>query len=191
MKRLKIYLFRHGQTTYNRDKIFTGWKDAKLTSLGKKQARKVAKKLKGKKFQAAFCTKLSRSKETLNIVLKGHPECVEIIEANRMIERGYGDLEGKKHSSIIKKYGKEQFDKWHRGFKTRPPKGESFADVEKRVKIFIKNLKKFMKKENVNVAISAHGNSIRLFRKVWENLSVKKTCELFVPYDKVFIYEVK
>ncbi|MBU1136634.1 MAG: histidine phosphatase family protein, partial [Nanoarchaeota archaeon] len=43
-KRLKIYLFRHGETTYNRDKIFTGFKDAKLTSKGIKQAKIIAGK---------------------------------------------------------------------------------------------------------------------------------------------------
>ena len=157
----KIYVFRHGQTTYNRDKRFTGFKDAKLTSLGIKQARIIAKKLKNKKIEAAFYTRLSRSKDTLKEVLKYHPECIKQIKDDRMIERSYGLLEGKTHDVIIKKYGKKQFDKWHRGFYDRPPKGESFADVEKRVKPFIRDLIKLIKKKKVSVAISAHGNSIR------------------------------
>lgn len=189
-KGLKIYLFRHGQTTFNRDKIFTGWKNAKLTEKGKKQARVISKKLKGKKFEVAVQTSLSRSKDTLKIVLKNHPECVLVLEDDRMIERSYGSLAGKSHKTIIQKYGEGQYEKWHRGFNCRPPKGESFADVEKRVRNFIKDLKRFMKKKDVNVAISAHGNSIRLFRKIMEGLSVKETCEIFVPYDKVFEYEV-
>lgn len=188
--KLQIYLFRHGQTTYNRDKIFTGSKDAKLTSLGKKQANTISKKLKHKKFQAAFHTNLSRSRDTLNIILKSHPECLFLVEDKRITERSYGKLEGKSHYSIIRKYGQEKFDLWHRSFNTRPPGGESFKDVEKRVKSFIKDLKIFMKKNNVNVAISAHGNSIRLFRKIWENLSIKETCELTIPYDKVFTYDL-
>ena len=44
-KEFKIYVFRHGQTYYNRDKIFTGWKDPKLTPRGLKQAEIIAKKL--------------------------------------------------------------------------------------------------------------------------------------------------
>jgi broad specificity phosphatase PhoE len=194
-EKLKIYLFRHGETTYNRDKIFTGFKDAKLSSLGKKQANIIAIELKNKKFQAAFYTRLSRSKDTLKPVLKFHPECVMLIKDDRIIERGYGSLEGKTHKSIIEKFGKKQFDKWHRGFNTKPGlpgkrKGESYADVEKRVKKFIKDLKKFMKKNKVNVAISAHGNSIRLFRKIWEKASVKETTSWFIPYDRVFTYNV-
>ena len=70
----KIYLFRHGQTYYNKNKIFTGWKDSKLTPLGIKQAKTIAQKLKNKKIDVAFQTELSRSKDTLKEVLKFHPE---------------------------------------------------------------------------------------------------------------------
>ena len=191
MKNLKIYLFRHGQTYYNKNKIFTGWKDSRLTLLGKRQAETITKKLKDKHIDIAFQTVLSRSKDTLNIVLKFHPECNEIITANRMIERNYGFLEGKSHKTIFEKYGKEQFEKWHRGWDTPPRKGESFKMVEKRVAIFIKNLIKFMKKNKVNVCISAHGNSIRLFRKIMENASIKQICSWNIPYDKYFEYNVK
>ena len=191
MKNLKIYLFRHGQTYYNKNKFFTGWKDSHLTPLGKKQAKIIAKKLKDKKIDVAFQTILSRSKDTLKEVLKFHPECKEIITANRMIERSYGFLEGKSHKKILEEYGKEQYEKWHRGWNTPPRNGESFEMVEKRVKIFINNLLKFMKKNKVNVAISAHGNSIRLFRKIMEKSTIKETCSWNIPYDKYYEYTIK
>jgi len=186
-----IYLFRHGQTNYNKKGIFTGWKDSKLTPLGIKHSKIIAKKLSKKQIDVAFQTELSRSKDTLKEVLKYHPETQEIITANRMIERSYGDLEGKHHSPIIKEKGKKQFDIWHRSFSIPPQNGESFAMVERRVQIFIKNLIKFMKKERVNVAISSHGNSIRMFRKIWENKSKEECIKWNIPYDKVFKYEVK
>jgi 2,3-bisphosphoglycerate-dependent phosphoglycerate mutase len=91
----------------------------------------------------------------------------------------------------VKKFGVEKYDLWHRSWNVAPPKGESFADVEKRVKIFVADLKKLVKKEKMNVAISAHGNSIRLLRKIMEGLSVKETCELYIPYDKVYEYELE
>lgn len=190
-KTLYIYLFRHGQTTYNRDKRFTGFHDPSLTSLGKKQAHLLAKKLKNKKFQIAFHTRLKRSKQTLKEVLKYHLECKKIIKDDKMIERNYGLLNGMLHEDYVKKHGLESFDMIHRDFYTRPPKGESFADVEKRVFLFIKFLKKYMLKNKVNAAISAHGNSIRLFRKVMEKASIKETCVWKIPYDKVFTYEIK
>lgn len=217
---LKVYLFRHGQTPYNRDGRFTGWDDPGLTAFGKRQARKVALKLKNKKFEIAFCTKLKRSKETLKEVLKFHPECKKILIDNRMIERNYGDLNGTLHSAFIDRVGKrlvnlevegdalenlskrdrrklekflgtQEYDLIHRGYKVPPPHGESFADVEKRVGKFIKDLAKMMKKKKVNVAISAHGNSIRLFRKIMERASVTDATSWVIPYDRVFVYEIK
>ena len=191
MVKLKIYLFRHGQTNYNKKKIFTGWKDSKLTSLGIKQAQVVGKKLKGKKFQVAFYTRLSRSKDTLKEVLKGHSECIRLIEDDRMIERSYGDLSGMTHKKYIEKVGQKKFDMIHRGYDTPPPNGESYAMVEKRVKEFIKYLKDFMGQEKVNVAISAHGNSIRLFRKIMEGVSKKEIAKWDIPYEDYFEYDVE
>jgi len=219
-KVLNIYLFRHGKTSYNEKGLFTGWKDTKITKNGFKDARRVAQILKNKKFQIAFHTRLIRSKQTLKEVLKFHPECKWLIEDDRMIERSYGELEGTTHDSFIKRIGEQSLDlrihgdalenldekrrKWieeffgkleykiiHRGWKNPPPGGESFRMVEKRVKKFIKHLKKFMKKHKVNVAISAHGNSIRLFRKIMEKSSIQETIQWQIPYDQVFHYKIK
>jgi len=190
MTKYHIYLFRHGQTYYNRDKMFTGCKDSKLTPKGKQDARKIAGKLKHKKFEVAYQTHLSRSKDTLKPVLKYHPECKEIIIDDRMLERCYGKFEGLHHSTIIAKYGKEMFDKWHRAYDFPPPKGESEKMVEKRVRSFIKDLLAKIKKDKVNVAISAHGNSMRPFRRYFEKLSIKQMMKLENPWDDYFEYVV-
>ena len=186
----KIYLFRHGQTYFNRDHKFTGWKDSKLTSKGIKDAKKVAHKLKNKKIDIAYKTRLPRSKDTLKEVLKFHPKCKTIIIDDRMIERCYGTFQGLNHTTIIKKYGKEKFEIWHRSYDTPPPKGESIKMVEKRVNSFIKELIKKIKKDKVNVAISAHGNSMRPFRKYFEKLTIKQMMRLENPWDDYFEYKI-
>jgi 2,3-bisphosphoglycerate-dependent phosphoglycerate mutase len=188
MVKYNIYLFRHGETFFNEHKVFTGWKDSKLDPNGIKEAKNLGKMLKDKKIDVAFQSPLSRSKDTLKEVLKYHPECKKIITDKRIIERSYGKLAGKHHDSVIKKYGKDAFEKWHRGYNNPPPGGESFADVEIRVRSFIKDLKKYIKKNKVNVAISAHGNSIRLFRKIMENSSRENAVKWKIPYDKYYHY---
>jgi len=188
---LKIYIFRHGETFFNRDRKFTGWLDSELTKSGIDDAKIIAIRLKDKKFQVAFQTSLSRAQETLKEVLKFHPECKQVITDDRMTERNYGKLNGHTHLEIVKKYGPKQYDLWHRGFYNRPPGGESFADIEKRVGSFIKDLIKFMRKEKVNVAISAHGNSIRLFRKIMEKASISEVVSWFIPYDNYYEYTVQ
>jgi 2,3-bisphosphoglycerate-dependent phosphoglycerate mutase len=219
-KTFKVFLFRHGQTTYNRDQRFTGFHNPGLTKLGIGNAKTVAKKLKNKKIGISIHTRLKRSKQTLAEVLKYHPECSSVLKDDRMIERNYGKLNGTRHIDFIKKIGKklynlevhgdiitaldpagrkevekflgeQEYNLIHRGFYVPPPGGESFAMVEKRVSSFIKDLKKLIKKNSCNVAISAHGNSIRIFRKLMEHASVKETCAWVIPYDKVFEYEIK
>lgn len=218
--KLHIYLFRHGQTVFNRDHRFTGWLDSKLTAKGIKDAKKIAKKLKNKKFQVAYQTRLSRSKDTLKYVLKYHPECKKIITDNRMIERSYGKLQGKTHKAFVKEEGTDSYKTllhWHkvdhlegrekqefikkmgeaelkivrRSYDIPPPGGESVKMVEKRVKSFIKDLLKKMKKEKINVAISAHGNSMRPFRKYFEKLSIKQMMKLENPWDDYFHYTIE
>jgi 2,3-bisphosphoglycerate-dependent phosphoglycerate mutase len=219
-KEFSIYLFRHGQTTFNRDGRFTGWLNPGLTELGIKQAETVARKLRNKKFGIAFRSSLKRSEQTLKIILKYHPECKNILEDDRIIERNYGDLNGTTHKSFIRKIGKKlynlevhgdiissldkngrkevekflgerEYDLIHRGFNVPPPNGESFAMVEKRVNSFIKDLIKLVRKERVNVAISAHGNSIRLFRKIMEKASIRETVSWSIPYEDYFEYKIK
>lgn len=146
--------------------------------------------MKGVRIDLAFQTKLGRAKDTLKEVLVYHPECTKIITDNRMIERSYGDLSGKKHEETIKEYGREQFNKWHRGWKIRPPGGESFADVEVRVKSFIDDLKKRYGGKDLGIAISASGNSIRLLRKIIEKAKTKTACRWKIPYDKYFEYTI-
>ncbi|KGO31598.1 hypothetical protein Q757_06255 [Oenococcus alcoholitolerans] len=41
----KLVLIRHGQSTANRDNIFTGWSDAPLTKEGLNQAHQAGKKI--------------------------------------------------------------------------------------------------------------------------------------------------
>lgn len=189
--KLHIYLFRHGQTYFNRDKRFTGLKDSKLTPRGIEDAKTIAEKLKNKRIDVAFQTHLSRSKDTLKIVIKHHSECRIIITNDKMIERSYGKFQGLYHKTIIAKHGKERFDKWHRAYNYPPPGGESVKMVEKRVLSFIKELILFMKRNKVNVAISAHGNSMRPFRRYFEKFSINEMMKLENPFNDYFEYEIE
>ena len=189
--KLYIYIFRHGETNFNRSKRFTGSVNSRLTPEGIEQTNLVAEKLRKKNFQIAFKTSLSRSSNSLKIVLKHHPECKRVLVDDRMIERSYGDLERKYHRTVIKKYGIRQFDIWHRSYDVPPPGGESIKMVEKRVLSFVKDLLPLMEKEKINVVISAHNNSMRPFRRYFENLTIKQMMALENPYDTYFEYTVE
>ncbi len=186
-----IYLFRHAQTYFNRKHYFTGWKDSKLTPFGRKQARIIAQKLKGKKIDIAFQTSLSRSRDTLRTILKHHPECRRIFVDDRMAERSYGRLQGRSHDVYKRTHTAKQLHQIRRSYDHPPPGGESIKMVGARVLPFLRDLLSYMKKHRVNVAISAHGNSMRPFRRHFEKLSIRQMMSLENPWDDYFEYKVK
>ncbi|MBT4321685.1 histidine phosphatase family protein [Candidatus Woesearchaeota archaeon] len=191
MKKCYIYLFRHGTTWDNARGKFSGFRQTTLNVRGKEDAKIVALRLKNEKIHIAYQSSLKRSKQTLKEVLKFHPECKSIVTDDRIIERDYGNVTGMTHYSYISKNSPKKYDGFHRGYKISPPGGESMFKVEVRVNDFIEEVLKFVKKNKVNVAVSAHGNSMRPFRKYFEKLTVKQMLEIENPYDNIFVYEVK
>ena len=115
MSRHNLYLIRHGQSIYNLENRFTGWKDVELTGLGEKQAREAGNMLKTIKFDVAFVSVLKRAKDTLSILLGcNNNSCTNIVENIALNERDYGDLIGQNKSEAAKnleknkcKYGDE------------------------------------------------------------------------------------
>ena len=67
----QLVLLRHGQSVWNRDKIFTGWSDVALSSKGEREAEQAAYLLKqaGFTFDLCFSSTLQRAKSTSRIVL--------------------------------------------------------------------------------------------------------------------------
>ena len=130
-KQPTIYLFRHAQTVFNKNHVFTGWLDSKLTPFGKVQAKVVARKLANKEIDVAICTTLSRSRDTLAAVLKKHPECRAIFTDDRMIERSYGKLQGHSHDKYKRTHSEEELQRIRRSYDYPPPGGESIKMVEK------------------------------------------------------------
>ena len=67
-----LILVRHGQSTYNLENRFTGWKDVPLTNKGVDEAKNAGNILKESNivFDLAYTSKLKRAQDTLDIILK-------------------------------------------------------------------------------------------------------------------------
>ncbi|MFA6214684.1 MAG: histidine phosphatase family protein [Candidatus Micrarchaeia archaeon] len=186
-----IYLFRHAQTVFNKNRYFTGWLDSKLTPFGRVQAKVIARKLSDKGIDVAFHTSLSRSRDTLAEVLRRHPECRAVFLDDRMLERSYGKLSGTSHAKYEREHSAGELHSIRRKYDYPPPGGESIKMVERRVLAFVRDLIKYMRKNRVNVAISAHGNSMRPFRRHFEKLGIRQMMTLENPWDDYFEYKIK
>ena len=66
-----LILVRHGQSTWNLEKRFTGWVDVELTEKGKQEARKSGELIKqlNIKIDHFFCSYQKRAFNTLELIL--------------------------------------------------------------------------------------------------------------------------
>ena len=157
----KLYLIRHGQSTYNLENRFTGWKDVDLTDLGVSQAKEASALLKGHQFDIAFTSNLLRAQKTLKIILNELGSNIKTIKNEALNERDYGDLVGQNKGEAALKFGEDQVQIWRRSFDTPPPNGESLKMTAERTLPYYKETVLPKVLNSSNVIISAHGNSIR------------------------------
>jgi 2,3-bisphosphoglycerate-dependent phosphoglycerate mutase len=183
----KIFIFRHGQTEDNKTHTFSGFRQSDLTSEGIAEAKTIGETLKNEKVTRAYQSDLIRSQHTLQLVLEGYHQGVEVITDPRIKERDYGNLTGK-NKDVIEHQTPEQFKLWHRSYEVAPPGGESIKDVEVRVLAFLNDVLPTLKPEDV-VFISASANSMRPMRKYFEHLSNEEMCSYEYTPGKVYSYQ--
>ena len=185
-----LVLVRHGQSVYNKQNRFTGWKDVHLSFLGEKEAKNAGKKLKGFKFDIAYTSVLKRAIHTLNIIIKvtKHPK-IPIKKNKALNERDYGKLIGMNKDEARKKYGEEQVRIWRRSYDIRPPDGESLKDTAARTLPYFNNYIMGGIKKGKNVLVSAHGNSLRAIVMKLDNLNKEQVLKLEIPTGIPIVYE--
>lgn len=188
MNNNQIYLLTHCESCYNKLGIFTGRIDSVLTKDGHMHAELLAKKLKGKRIDIAYTSSLKRTRQTLNHILKYHPE-TKVITDKRIIERDYGQLSRKNKEKYKKEYP-DLYPIYHRSYDVAPPGGESVKEVEERVIPFIKETVFSMKKDHLNVLIVTHGNTIRPIRRYFEKLSTDEMMKLENNQHTIFEYKI-
>ena len=168
-----LVLLRHGQSAWNLENLFTGWKNPDLTPLGIEEAKAAGQRLakRGIKFDVAFTSALVRAQNTLKLALAEMKQTVPTTEDQALNERDYGDLSGLNKDEARKKWGEEQVHIWRRSYDISPPGGESLKDTVARTLPYYcqKILPHVLRGENVLVA--AHGNSLRALVMVLDGLS--------------------
>ena len=211
-----LILVRHGQSTWNLEKRFTGWVDVDLTDKGKLEAEKAGVLIREKKINidTYYSSLQLRAKNTLKIIQKTLNDEKKFTEAWQLNERHYGALTGLNKEETSKKLGEKKVHEFRRSWDIRPepldkksplhpvnidiykelpkeiiPNTESLKDTYKRVVTFYEsNIKKQL--INNNVLISAHGNSIRALCKYLFNLDDEQISKLEIPTGNPLILKM-
>ncbi|WP_264050084.1 2,3-bisphosphoglycerate-dependent phosphoglycerate mutase [Methylobacterium flocculans] len=193
MERLLV-LARHGQSEWNLQKLFTGWRDPELTTLGVEEARNAGRWLKeqGYGFDVAFTSNLKRAQRTCALILEEMGlEGIETIRNEALNERDYGDLSGLNKDDARERWGDAQVHQWRRSYDVPPPGGESLKDTAARVLPYYIQfiLPRVMAGERVLVA--AHGNSLRALVMVLDGMTTKTIASLEIATGIPLVYALK
>ncbi len=158
-----IYLIRHGESTSNVDKTFTGQLDAKLTDLGRRQAAAIASYFLGRHIDRIYASDLSRAYETALPLFKIRRVPVEKHQAFREIYGG--KWEGERFSELQYMYP-EDYALWRSNIgAARPTGGESIQEIAKRTTEAVEAIVKEHPGENI--VIATHACPIRVMLSTW------------------------
>ena len=157
----KLILLRHGESEWNLQNRFTGFKDVDLTENGEAEAKRAGQLLKdaGIKVDKVFSSTQKRANRTADIALTeaGQPD-----KFATMVRHDYGDLTGLNKDETRQKYGDEQVHIWRRSYDVPPPGGECLKDVvENRVRPYFEKEIQPCLDNGETVLMAAHGNSLR------------------------------
>ncbi len=142
MTNLTITYFVHGTTIDNESGIATGWLPGELSPLGVNQCRELKRLVSGNKFDAVISSDLRRAVDSAKIA----SENFELHQDARLRECNYGDFNGR-NSALIDSMAKKCI--------ANPfPNGESYTQVEFRVRSLLKDLR--ISYSGRNVAFVAH-----------------------------------
>ena len=157
----RLILVRHGQSTYNEQNRFTGWKDVDLTQKGIDEAKSSSTLLSQESIDLAFTSDLKRAQKTLDLILGELGLDIPITKNQALNERDYGSLVSQNKFEAAEKYGKDMVQTWRRSYDIPPPDGESLKMTLERTVPYFKDSIIPILSEGKNIIISAHGNSIR------------------------------
>ena len=189
----QLILVRHGQSEWNQQNLFTGWRDPDLTERGVTEARNAGRALKaeGITFTIAFTSELMRAQKTCALLLKEQGQSdLQTIRNVALNERDYGDLSGLNKDDAREKWGEEQVHIWRRSFDTPPPGGESLKDTAERVLPYFNNTIMPRIRAGENVLVAAHGNSLRALVMVLDGLGQTEITLVNIATGEPYIYDM-
>lgn len=214
-----LILVRHGQTTLNYNKTFTGWIDVDLSENGKREVEHAARLLleRGYTVDVTYTSRLKRAIRSSWIILKELGQVYRpVFKSYRLNERMYGALEGKSKIQSVIDFGEENVAAFRTGLSARPPAmsrdhpnwhgnetkysdldpscipvSESLQDtMDRTLPLLIKRIIPDLLLGKT-VMVVAHANSLRGVVKYIDDLSEEQITKVGIPNGIPLIFKFK
>lgn len=194
---MQIYIVRHGETTWNKDKRLQGRTNIPLSPYGRKLAVKTGEALKNTTIDKIYSSPLDRAVETATLI-RGERD-IPLQKDERIIELNFGEYEGRtvtelnedKNSDFKYFFGQPELYK-------PGERGESLEELCTRAKDFMRNEIEPNEKSWERVMIVAHGamnKAIMTYVKghgldqFWSG-GLQKNCNVIMINLKNGIYDI-
>ncbi len=161
---VKLFLIRHGQTSWNLEGRYQGNNDIELNQVGIKQAKLAAKYLSRVEFANIYSSPLKRTLYTAEKI-KGRRD-LEIKVRDDLKEMNFGKWEGLKFSEINEKYHRDYHNWLEDPYNNRPTDGENFKEITERTTAEINRIVS-ENADGSSVAVIAHGGVILSLLVYW------------------------
>jgi len=178
-----IYLVRHGETIFNRERRLQGHVDSALTPRGLEQARAFGDLLRtltrGEAGWRIVASPLGRTRRTAEIIAERLGGAAVEIEP-KLIEASWGDWDGRLRSELEAAYP-DAFGK--SGWAFHAPVGETYEQVRGRLAAWLCGLPP--EPERRIIAVS-HGVTGRVLRGLYAQMPQEQVVRQDAPQDAVF-----
>lgn len=187
---MKLYLIRHAQVKSNLRSIAYNDLDEGLTEEGRKQAKKLTKRLAKINIDKIFISKTRRAYQTILPLLK--LKSLPTKQEKDLNDCNYGIFGGLTIEEAKKKYPdifrKRERDKYN----IKIPEGESFRNVAHRLDRFLSRLKKDVKKNQYrNILVITHATNLKVFLIKYLAFSIKRADSIHFRTTSISSFELK
>jgi len=178
----ELWLVRHGETDWNRERRFQGHADEPLNDRGRTQARALAEELAGAGIAAVYTSDLARARETAEIVSRRLG--LEAVPVRELREIDVGSWQGLTWPEIEARFpeGVAAWRERGHGWES----GESYDELAERVLAALRRIAADHPGERVLVV--GHGGTVRATRAFVDGVTVAESrtrnepaanCEIF------------
>ena len=132
MSKLRLFVVRHGETAWSRERRFAGSRDVALEPEGLRQCEAVARALAPQAVVAVYASPLERARASAEVIAKPHRLPVEIDPA--FGEMAFGEWEGLTREEVAARFP-AAYEEWrHAPHLVRIAGGETLSQVAERAR---------------------------------------------------------
>jgi len=158
VSKLRLFLIRHGETAWSRERRFAGSRDVPLAPAGLRQCEAVASTLASQIVAAVYASPLERARASAEVIARPHR--LPVVTEPAFREMAFGEWEGLTRGEVAARFP-DDHERWRAApHLLRVVGGETLAEVADRVGAGVSELRETH--DGATVVLVSHAVVIRL-----------------------------